>query len=453
MATTPQLYAAEAEEGVLASCLIGGLPTVLTAQLTLPDPGAFFLERHRALYATYLALAERNATIDHISLRDELQRRAALEVVGGLGYLGELVDAVPTAVNVTYYARIVRDFAVRRALVARGHETVTLAQDLRQSVTDTVPALVEGIVQAMQPAGMATPLTPRAEFNRLLLSLEERARSGDEIPGIPSGIDDLDALTDGWMPGRLTVVAARPSLGKTSFGIHCGERAAALDRGVYFATAEEPVREVCKRRLAAATGVNLRMLKQMEQLDRVSARLSRASAGLADRPFHVDAESLTPAAIRMGVQRKQAEWGQVGLVVIDYLGLYTSGKRADNRDTEIGKMTRAFALMARALDVPVLLLVQLNRDSVRGDKPRRPTLSDLRDSGNIEQDARQVVFLYSEADRNEAWPAPKVELIVAKNNYGPVGRAYAHIDRETGRWRSWKTPESAAVEPSMRAHA
>jgi replicative DNA helicase len=174
----------------------------------------------------------------------------------------------------------------------------------------------------------------------------------------------------------------------------------------------------------------------MEQLDQHAANLIRVANTLATRPFHVDDESLTPAAIRMGVRRKQAEWGKVGLVVVDYLGLYRSGKRTQNRNDEIGEMTRAFALLARQLHVPVLLLCQLSRDSVRNGQLRRPALADLRDSGNIEQDARQVVFLYAEED-NPQWPQNKVELILAKNNYGPKGKVYAKVDRSTGRWGTW----------------
>jgi replicative DNA helicase len=259
---------------------------------------------------------------------------------------------------------------------------------------------------------------------------------GDALTGISSGIVGLDDLTDGWEKSRLIVVAARPKVGKTGFALHCAREACQGETPVYFATAEQPRRELLKRLLAMESGCHLRAIRSEQTLGLVSPQLARAAGEVATWPLVVDQVARTPGQVRMGLQRYIAEHGPVGLVVADYLGKYHSGEKSERHDLEVGRISGAFAELAMSFDVPVILLVQLNRQSVQGGQIRRPTPSDLRDSGAIEQDAAQVLFLYRDEKAEEASKDPRwLQVFVDLNRFGPTGHVDVAFEKTTGRWQ------------------
>lgn len=422
----------EAERAVLGGLLLGGPSVLLSIRDTLADALAFTTAQHRAIYAAFLELAERDTPWDYVTIVEALRRANAVEVSGGLDYIADLSDAIPSAANIAYHAAIVADLAARRQLAAQGQSAITAALDLAQPLAESIPAVVERMTRVTE-ARSTKPITPAGEVNAILRQIEQQAMHGDPVIGAPSGFRDLDLLTDGWVNGRLIIVAARPKMGKTGFALHIAEQAVDSDYPVLFFTAEQPRRELMKRRLAMAAGANLRAITSTHALEMQQRALTKAAERVTQGQFTIEEEPRTPGAVRLALQRYIATHGKPGLVVIDYLGKYHSDTKAERHDLAIGAMTDAFAQMAMRFDVPVVLLSQLNRDSVKGGVVRRPTISDLRDSGNIEQDAAQILFLF----RDPQLPPEDLttEISVAINRFGPTGVVHADFQKETGRWR------------------
>jgi replicative DNA helicase len=394
------LWHEEAEQAVLGAMLLADNAPLRAIQVLAAED--FYRERHRVLFRLLQGLTERGIRVDHVTLRDELVRRGELDAIGGHEYLIELVDAVTTAVNLEFHAGIVRDYAIRRHLVAEAAQATQLAGDLTRPVAASLTGFVDQLVRAALPAENKPRTTVRSELIAVLDDIERQTRLGDCVRGIGSGIEALDQLTDGWVPGRLVVIAARPKVGKTGFGLHCAREACEADIRTHYVTAEQPRRQLLRRLIAIEARLDLRTITEPALLDRHGPALSRAANQVAEWPLVIDEDARTPGAVRLGIQRHQAEHGPVGLVIADYLGKFHSGERSERHDLEIAKMTGAFARMAVDLDVPVLLLVQLNRNSVSQGQVRRPIVSDLRGSGAIEQDADQVLFLYRDEKSEQA---------------------------------------------------
>lgn len=431
--TAPLLYHEEAEQGVLGAMLLEHEAALVAGSVLKPED--FAREIHRTLFSAMLAVAERGAKVDHITIRDELEGRGGIEKAGGIRYLALLVDAVASPGNVEHHAQIIRNYAVRRELLAQSQAAATFAQDMSRDPTETVSGVVDQLVRIAHPAAAAPEKAFKSQLWDVLQEVERQAEAGDEVTGLPSGIARLDHVTDGWEKGRLIVVAARPKQGKTGFALHCAAETCRAESSVYFATAEQPSRELTKRLVGMESQVPLRSVRTEQTLDMVATKLARAAGELAQWPIIIDQVSRTPAQVRFGVQRRIAEFGAVDLVIVDYLGKFHSGSRHERHDLEIGSMTSAFAQLAMDLNVPVILLVQLNRESVRGGQIRRPTPSDLRDSGAIEQDAAQLLFLYRDEKAEEAQKDPNwLQVIVELNRFGPTGVADVVFEKATGRW-------------------
>jgi replicative DNA helicase len=431
--TATQLWNADAEQATLGAMLLSA--TAIAVAGDMLTAGSFALAAHQRLFAAIVAVAQSGAVVDHITLRDELIRRGELEQVGGLASIVDLLDAVPTAAYVAHHAAIVQDYATRRALAAEAQAALALAHDRGQPIGPSVASVVDRLVRTGLVTAERRVKPIRTELQEVLDEVEAQARHGDTVPGIPSGIGALDQITDGWAPGRLIVVAARPKVGKTGFGLYCAREACRADAPVFFATAEQPQRELVKRMVAIESGCNLRAVTSETVLGMVVPELARAASAIATWPIAIDQVSRTPAQLRLRLQRHVAEHGPIGLVVVDYLGKYHSGQKTERHDLEIARMTGAFAELAMDLNVPVLLLVQLNRQSVQGGQSRRPTPADLRDSGAIEQDAAQVLFLYRDEKAEQAQRDPRwMQVLVELNRFGPTGDVEVRFERETGRW-------------------
>jgi replicative DNA helicase len=424
----------EAEAGVLGALLLDQAAIARTIDLITADD--FYRANNGAVYRAALALFREGAPIDNVTLAAALQKAGLLERVGGRAHLAMLQESVPTAANVEHYARLVRDKATKRRLISAGGAVAALGYDdalEADEATDRAgrEVLAIGQDQARGASSAGEAATEMLEW------LERIEASGKGLPGLPSGLHDLDALTGGWKDGELVVIGARPSTGKTSLGLQCAIEAAEAGRSVAFFSLETSrlrlmVRAACSVARVDSRRVERGMLNEHEhdRLHKAIDRLSRLPIQIDDRPG-LEELALVAQARRLKVQEG------TGLIVVDYLQL-VGGRRPDDRVQEVAAVTRTLKRLAGDLQVPVIALAQLNRGvEQRGDK--RPVMSDLKESGEIEQTADVVVLIHP----NEEDPAA-CDLIVAKHRNGPTGTARVGFRREFTRFESVERRERVA---------
>jgi replicative DNA helicase len=429
----------EAEQAVLGAMLLDQDAALKAAELL--DDTMFYREPHRILFRAMIALTERGDVIDPVTLRDELAKRGDLERAGGLEYLGALVDVVPTAANVEYHARIVRDKALLRRLIEAATEIVQEAYDAEELPSEILDNAEHRVFQVAQ-------LRRSEEFTRLkeliwpTMERIEQLQSGHgAVTGVPSGFVDLDRLTAGFQRADLVIVAARPSMGKTAFILNVVQHAAiehAVGVGIF--SLEMSKDQLVQRLLCSEGLVDAQRLRRGQLRDDDYPKLARAAGLLGTAPIWIDdSAALTPLAMRSKARRLKAEH-QVGMIVVDYLQLMHGPTDAESRQQEISYISRSLKALAKELDLPVVALSQLSRapDQRAGD--HRPQLSDLRESGAIEQDADVVVFIY----RQEMYDGPTdkdgnsieglAELLVSKQRNGPTGSVPLYFKREYTRF-------------------
>jgi len=410
------------------------------------DASMFFKESHRVIFRSMSRLFERGDVIDAVTLNEDLQRTGEVDRAGGLEYLAELMDAVPTAANIEYHARIVREKALLRRLIDASQEIIrdAFAPGEREveAVLDQAEARIFQVAQSHEREGFVRIkdlLWPTFE------EIERLQESGSPVTGVPSGFTDLDKMTTGLQKGDLVIVAARPSMGKTSWVMNVAANAAIEHRRpVAIFSLEMSKQQLLKRLLSAEGRIDAQHLRRGGMTAEDHKRLATAAGHLNTAPIWIDdSPGLSVLEIRAKSRRLvsdiQAEGGELGLIIIDYLQLMGSEK-AESRVQEVSQMSRGLKALARELEVPVIALSQLSRaPEQRNDK--RPMLSDLRESGSIEQDADVVMFLF----RPEYYFGPVdndgnsiegiAELIVAKQRNGPTGsvplffhKAYTRFD-------------------------
>jgi replicative DNA helicase len=437
-------WSEDAEQAVLSAMLIDQ-DAILRAMEHVDDT-MFYREGHRRIYRAMVAISERGDVVDPLTLSDELQRRGELEASGGKEYIGFLVDAVPTSANVEYHAKIVREKALLRRLIEASTDIVAEAFDGRQTAGDLLDHAESRIFDISQQRG-------REGFTRIkellwptMERIEELQRGGKSITGVPSGFTDLDEITSGFQPSDFVVVAARPSMGKTAFILNVTQYAA-IEHNVPVAlfSLEMSKESLVQRMLTAEARVDAQKLRKGMLRDDDFPRLARAAGILAQAPIYIDdSPGITLLEMRSAARRLRAD-ANVGLVVVDYLQLIQSASEAENRTQEISYISRSLKALAKELAVPVVALSQLSRATEqRTDK--RPQLSDLRESGAIEQDADLVMFIY----RQEMYEGPtdkdgnslegRAEVIVGKQRNGPTGivnlffhKAYTRFENYSAR--------------------
>jgi replicative DNA helicase len=400
------------------------------------DDTMFYREPHRRVFRAVIALNERGSVVDVLTLADELARRGELEACGGKEFLATVVDAVPTSANVEYHAKLVREKSLVRRLIETSTEIVSEAFEGRSTSTEMLDRAEQRIFQINQ--------TRKAEgFHRIkeltwfaMERIEELSRGGADITGVPSGFKDLDRLTLGFQPSELCIVAARPSMGKTAFVLNVAQNAAYEGHSPVAIFSLEMAKEQLVTRMLAAEGfVDAQKLRSGRLSDDDFRNLSRASGILAALPVWIDdTPALTALEIRSRARRLKAE-NNVSLIIIDYLQLIAGPPNSENRQQEISYISRSLKILARELQIPVVCLSQLSRaPEQRSGENRRPQLSDLRESGAIEQDADVVMFLYRpeyyEGTHDERGEPRRLadgtpveglaELIVGKQRNGPT---------------------------------
>lgn len=437
----------EAELSVLGSIMLdnAALQEAESAGLLA---SSFADGRNRIIFAAMQGLAQASKPIDPVTLLGELGRQAT--AAGGLDYLGELAAASASAVNIRHHAIIVRQAAQVRSLGQGLAGVVQKARTGELEVSDLVDQ-ASAVLQAARDGRPVEAVTHQALLRMAIEAAHAAYKKPGQIQGIPLGFANLDGFVGGLAPGSLNILAARPSMGKTALAMNAAVNAGRAGRGVLFVSLEMPTRELAIRVLASEARVDGERIRSGHLSDADIDRLTQAvGARPVGLPIHwCDRATMSAAAIRAEAQAVASTPGAppLGLVVVDYLQLVqgrAGGNKSRNREQEVSEISRDFKLLAKDLGVPVLLLSQLNR-SVEQRANKRPMLSDLRESGAIEQDADLVMFVYRDDYYNEASDARGLaEVIVAKNRNGSTGTRVLKFfkqwtrfddpDPDTGHW-------------------
>jgi replicative DNA helicase len=434
----------DAERGVLGSILLD--PAALDEVRPLLTPDDFFRDIHQILYRRIVELGDRRVPIDTMTLADELERRGELTRIGGDDALVEILESVPHAANARYCAGIVRDKATLRRLIEAAHEQLRECYAAQETADDLVArSEARAYALAERTAGDPELVNPAAQEAMARLA---KRRAG-EYAGIATGLVDLDAITDGLAPGQLTILAARPSMGKTALALNIAAHAA-LEASVptLIVSIEMARIEVAERLIIAGARLDGHRIKKGEFLDDGDEQqLHRAYDALAltDRLWLDDSASWTPATLLACARRMQRKVG-LGLMVVDYLQLLDSDGNAGRKESQYERITtisRRLKAIARELAIPLLVLCQLNRAAENRDG-HRPRMADLRDSGSIEQDADMVWLLHRPDYYNPNDQPGAAELAVAKNRNGRTGTVSLTFIRESA------TFESFAPDPVAR---
>ncbi|MEX2177868.1 MAG: replicative DNA helicase [Gemmatimonadaceae bacterium] len=442
-------YSEDAEQAVLSAMLMDQDAIVRAAELV--DDSMFYAERHRRIFRAMVAISERGSVVDPLTLSEELSRRGELEAAGGKDFVGYLVDAVPTAANVEYHAEIVREKAVLRSLIQVSTQIVHDAfagQNTAGELLDQAESKIFQVSQQRKADGFARLkelLWPTME------RIESLQRGGQTITGVASGFTDLDELTSGFQPADLIIIAARPSMGKTAFCLNIAQHAAISDdKKVAFFSLEMSKESLVQRMLTSEARVDSQRLRRGLLRDDEFPMLARAAGILSSAPIWIDdTPSMTLLEMRSKARRLKADAG-IDLVIVDYLQLMQGPSNAENRQQEVSQISRGLKALAKELRIPVVALSQLSRAPEQRTGDHRPQLSDLRESGAIEQDADLIMFLFRQemydrdgVDKDGNNIEGKTELIVGKQRNGPTGTVQLHFHKQYTRFANWSPRPTA----------
>lgn len=435
--------APEAEQSVLGGLLVDTRRWDEVADLV--KSGDFYLRAHKEIFLAVKTLQEGGHPVDVVTTSEWLKNKGTLEQSGGLAYLGELANRTPGTTNVTAYARIVRERSVLRALLDAAAAISDKAYQPEGLDTEALIDFAEKAVFSISDSDRRS-LAGFQDIQGLLTQavdrIEELFQSGAGITGVSTGFKDLDNLTSGLQESDLVVIAGRPSMGKTSLAMNLAENAAVGSKlPVAVFSMEMPGQQLAMRMLSSLGRINAHRVRtgQLHQED--WPRLTSAMGLLDQAPIFVDdSAALTPSELRSRVRRLTREHGKLGLVIVDYLQLMQTGESAENRTVEVSNITRALKIIAKEAQVPVAVLSQLNR-GLEQRPNKRPIMSDLRESGAIEQDADLILFIYRDEVYNEDSPEKgTAELIVAKQRNGPTGTVRLTFLGEFTRFENYAAP-------------
>jgi replicative DNA helicase len=434
-------WSPEAEQAVLGAMLLDQDAALRAAELL--DHSQFYQDAHRRLFRAAVALTEQRVVIDHITLRNELSRRDELDLVGGADYIAELVDSVATAANLEHHARIIREKAILRRLIEASTAIIQEAYDGHQSANELLDHAEGRIFRISQERRQEGFVRIKEMLWPTMERIETLQKSGKSVTGVPSGFEDLDALTSGFQRSELIILAARPSMGKTAFVLNVAANAAHEGHGIAIFSLEMSKDAIVQRLLCAEARVDSQRVRRGMLRDTDFTALARAAGWLQQCPIWIDdSPALTLLEMRSKARRLRAD-NEVGLIVVDYLQLMRSPEYSENRVQEISDISRSLKGLARELEIPVIALSQLSRASEQRGGERKPILSDLRDSGAIEQDADVVVFIHRPEyyDREDETKRGIAEIMLAKHRNGPTGDVTLAFHRELTRFDSYSARE------------
>lgn len=452
-------HSIEAEQAVLGGLMLDNSAWEQIAdKLTEHD---FYRPDHRIIFRTIATLSVQDKPIDLITISERLEAQKEIDDVGGLGYLGQLAKNTPSAANISAYADIVKERAVLRQLIEVGGEITgsgfepkgRVASELVDEAERKVFAIAErgGSQAKTGPQGIAEVLS------RTVDRIEKLFESDSPITGVSSGFNDFDKLTSGLQESDLIIVAGRPSMGKTTFAMNIAEFIGMKgEKPVLIFSMEMPAEQLAMRMLSSLGRIEMQRIRSGQLDDGDWPRLSSAIAMMSEKKIFIDdTGALGPGDVRARARRVVREHGGLGAIVIDYLQLMRVPGNSEHRAAEISEISRSLKALARELNVPVIALSQLNR-SLEQRTDRRPMMSDLRESGALEQDADLIVFIYRDEVYNKDTAAKgSAEIIIAKQRNGPIGTVrltflghYSRFENFTNRQMSESGIEESHFEPA-----
>ncbi len=425
----------EAERSTLGAMLLDQEAIARVLEILRED--AFYQEAHRLIFKAVLALYDRNEPIDFITLTDWLSRTGELEKIGGAAYITSLTDSVPTTAHAEYYARIVKEKYLLRSLIRSSTHVIQRCYAEGEQADQLLDQAEKAIFELSQDRQRGSILHVRDIIHDAMEMVENLSKHEGHITGVSTGFPELDSMTSGLQPGELVILAARPSMGKTAFALNIAGNAA-LETKVPVAifSLEMSSEALVTRMLCSEARVNLAHVRRGYLNEGDLGHLSMAAGRLFDAGIFIDdSAAMNVLEIRSKARRLKAEQN-IGLIVIDYIQMMSAVGRNDNRQQEIAAISRSLKGLAKELRLPVLVLSQLSRAAeTRSD--RRPMLSDLRESGAIEQDADLVMFIYREAYYEKEKKDDRTsEIIIAKQRNGPTGTVQLIFNHEYTRFDS-----------------
>ncbi len=448
----------EAEENVIGSLLIDG--TAIYGTATILQPEDFYYEQNRWIYKACLELYQRNEAIDQITVAQELASRGKLEACGGAAYLSHLISIVPTSLHIEHYAQIAYRLSVMRNLITAAHQIESIGYEAGADVDDSLNKAENALFRLRHGQGPRDLIHIRQVLDRYFettASTEEKGYAGGVIPQVLSGFAGLDEFLGGLQRSDLIIIAGRPSMGKTSFALSIARNAAVKQEACVALFSLEMAREpLVLRLLASEAGVDSRRVRLGFHTEAEEMRIMDATGALSEAPIYIDDSALLRIVeMRSKARRLHFERG-IDLIIVDYLQLMQGDSRGENRVQEISYISRSLKALARELNVPVIAVSQLSR-AVEWRASHRPQLSDLRESGSIEQDADVVTFIYRDDyyHTREEWereypdkdyPEGIADIIIAKHRNGPTGEIKLHFIPQKAKFEGITT---TSEEPSL----
>ncbi|HNP86519.1 MAG TPA: replicative DNA helicase [Kouleothrix sp.] len=440
--THPDLpHSIEAEKATLGSILLNREAIVAVAPWLVPE--FFYVERHAQIYEAMLACYNARIPPDTRTVAEELRRRDRLEGIGGVAYLSDLVDTVPTSYHVEYYARIIERTALLRKLIQAGGKIAALGYNEQDDLEDTLDRAEQTLFDISQRRATQDFVPISQVIDSYYEQINYLQEHRGEVVGVPTGFRDLDEITGGLQQSDLIILAARPSVGKTSFVLSLAYNIALRNqRNVGIFSLEMSRDQLVQRLLAMDSRIDTHRLRTGHVGETELQVVMSSMARLAAVPIYIeDTPGQSIMEVRSKARRLQSQYG-VDIIIIDYLQLM-AGKRSENRVQEVSEISRGLKALARELNVPVIALSQLSR-AVEGRTSHVPMLSDLRESGSIEQDADIVMFIYREELYDKDTDKKGIaELHIAKHRNGPIGVVPMRFDAATTRFDdlTYRTPE------------
>ncbi|MCP5142234.1 MAG: replicative DNA helicase [Gammaproteobacteria bacterium] len=443
-------HSIEAEQSVLGGLMLDNLAWEKVVDILAGDD--FYRRDHRLIFSALTSLADSGQPCDVVTVSEWLETRKQLEDAGGLSYLGALANNTPSAANVRAYAEIVRERSVMRQLIGVGSDIVDSVfspegRDSKQLLDAAETRVFEIAEQTMR--GRAGPEIIKRVLTRVVDKVETLFQASSTVTGVPTGWDDFDDRTSGMQAGDLVIVAGRPSMGKTTFAMNIAEHAVMKEYPVLVFSMEMPADQLAMRMMSSLGRIDQHKLRTGQLHDDDWPRITSAINMLQDKKLLIDdTPAMSPTEVRARARRVKREHG-LGMIVLDYIQLMRgSSEHAENRATEISEISRSLKALAKELEVPVIALSQLNR-SLEQRPNKRPVMSDLRESGAIEQDADVIVFIYRDEVYNpESADKGTAEIIIGKQRNGPIGTVRLTFLGKYTRFENWM-PESYSMDEDM----
>jgi replicative DNA helicase len=423
----------EAEQSVLGGILIEN--EAINRVMEILDADDFYRDTHRKIFNALINLSERDEPSDLITLTNELRKIDQLDAIGGASYLASLIDSVPTAANIEYYAKIVKEKAILRKLIQTSTEIITQSYEDRGDVEGFLDEAERAIFDISEKRVRPSFYSIREIVKDSFTTIERLFKKKELVTGVPSGFKELDRMTAGFQPSDLIIIAGRPSMGKTAFCLDVAEYAAIDNKipvaifSLEMSKEQLVIRMLCSQAHVEGTRLRTGYLNESDW-----PKLTIAAGNLSEAPIYIDdTAALSALELRAKARRLKADRG-LGMVIVDYLQLMKGRARVESRQQEISEISRSLKALAKELNIPVIAVSQLSRKTEERTG-NRPQLSDLRESGAIEQDADLILFIYRDEIYNRSEDNPnrgKAEVIIGKQRNGPIGKIdLAFLDKFT----------------------